>query len=85
MGSGAWARLSLLVMFHNETWGGEKVFQLLARLAEDPAGNRDLLELMHVVLALGFEVHELPGPRSGGHLYARPRRPHPVYWRNSVC
>src|SRR5690606_30881500 len=54
-GSGAWARQSLLVSFHNETWGGEKVFQLLARLAEDPAGNRDLLELMHVVLALGFE------------------------------
>jgi glutamate carboxypeptidase len=34
---------------------------------------------VHTVLAanldaLGFEVRELPGPRSGGHLYARPRR-----------
>jgi type VI secretion system protein ImpK len=54
-GSGAWGRHSLLVMFHNETWGGEKVFQLMAKLAENPAANRDLLELLHVVLALGFE------------------------------
>lgn len=54
-GSGVWGRQSLLVMFHNETWGGEKVFQLLAKLAENPAANLDLLELLHVVLALGFE------------------------------
>ena len=54
-GSGTWASHSLLVMFHNETWGGEKFFQLLAKLAEDPAANRDLLELMYVCLALGFE------------------------------
>jgi type VI secretion system protein ImpK len=54
-GSGVWGRHSLLVMFHNEAWGGEKVFQLLAKLAENPAGNRDMLELMYVCLALGFE------------------------------
>lgn len=50
-----WSQQSLLVHFHNETWGGEKVFQLLARLAQDPAANRDLLELLYCVLALGFE------------------------------
>lgn len=54
-GSGVWGKHSLLVMFHNEAWGGEKVFQLLAKLAENPAANRDLLELVYVVLALGFE------------------------------
>lgn len=54
-GSGNWARHSLLVMFHNEAWGGEKFFQLLSKLAEDPAANRDLLELMYVCLALGFK------------------------------
>jgi type VI secretion system protein ImpK len=53
--SGAWARHSLLVMFHNEAWGGEKFFQLLSRLAEKPAANRDLLELMYVCLSLGFK------------------------------
>jgi len=54
-GSGAWANQSLLVLFHNETWGGEKFFQLLAKLAENAGANRDLLELMYICLALGFE------------------------------
>jgi type VI secretion system protein ImpK len=53
--SGTWGQHSLLVMFHNETWGGEKFFQLLAKLAENPVGNLELLELMYVCLALGFE------------------------------
>jgi type VI secretion system protein ImpK len=51
----AWNKQSLLVQFHNETWGGEKVFQLLAKLAQDVTKNRSLLELMYCVLALGFE------------------------------
>ena len=42
-------------MFHNETWGGEKVFQLMAKLAENPAGNRDLLEMIYAAVCLGFE------------------------------
>lgn len=50
-----WNKQSLLVQFHNETWGGEKVFQLLARLAQDVPANRQLLELIYCVLALGFE------------------------------
>ncbi len=54
-GSGAWASHSLLVQFHNESWGGEKVFQLLSRLAEDPAKNRNLLEFVYIALSLGFE------------------------------
>ena len=54
-GAGTWAQNSLLVSFHNEGWGGEKFFQLLAKLAENPAGNIDLLELLYACLALGFE------------------------------
>lgn len=54
-GSGIWAKHSLLVMFHNETWGGEKFFQLLAKLAENAKANQDLLEFMYICLALGFE------------------------------
>ncbi|MBU2408641.1 MAG: DotU family type VI secretion system protein, partial [Gammaproteobacteria bacterium] len=52
---GGWNNQSLLVQFHNETWGGEKVFQLLARLAQDVPTHRQLLELIYSVLALGFE------------------------------
>ena len=53
--SGVWSNQSLLVQFHNETWGGEKVFQLMSKLAENVPANRNLLELMYVVLAFGFE------------------------------
>ncbi|MCA0174803.1 MAG: DotU family type VI secretion system protein [Proteobacteria bacterium] len=54
-GTGVWARHSLLAEFHNEAFGGEKVFQLMARLAEKPDANLDLLELIYAALALGFE------------------------------
>ncbi|MDO9235221.1 MAG: DotU family type VI secretion system protein [Aquabacterium sp.] len=54
-GSGQWARHNLLVTFHNEAYGGEKVFQLMAKLAEDANTNRDLLEVIYAVLTMGFE------------------------------
>jgi type VI secretion system protein ImpK len=54
-GAGAWAAQSLLVQFHNEAWGGEKVFALLAKLSEDVGRNRSLLELIYCVISLGFE------------------------------
>ena len=54
-GGGVWGRHSLLAEFHNESAGGEKVFQLMARLAEKPDANRDLLELIYAAIALGFE------------------------------
>ena len=53
--SGAWAQHGLLVLFHHETEGGEKFFQILARLAENPQANLDVLELMYVCLEFGFE------------------------------
>lgn len=54
-GAGAWAGNSLLVQFHNESWGGEKVFQLMSKLAENVDANRQLLELLYVILGLGFQ------------------------------
>ena len=50
-----WATQTLLGTFHNETWGGEKFFQLLDRLLQEPARNLHLLELMYLCLSLGFE------------------------------
>ncbi len=54
-GTADWVQRSLLVTLHKETWGGEKFYQLLNKMAEDPARNIDLIELMHVCLCLGFE------------------------------
>lgn len=54
-GAGVWGRHSLLAEFHNEAFGGEKVFQLMARLAEKADANLDLLELIYAAMAMGFE------------------------------
>lgn len=54
-GSGVWSRHSLLVTFHNETSGGEKFFQLLSKLAQNPQLHYDLLQLMYYCMAMGFE------------------------------
>lgn len=54
-GRGVWPGSGLLVTFHNETWGGEKFFQLLARLSQTPREKIALLELINFCLQMGFE------------------------------
>ncbi|TBW54818.1 DotU family type IV/VI secretion system protein [Marinobacter halodurans] len=51
----AWSQQSLLSRFHNETWGGEKVFAILSRMEREPDRYRDMLEFIYVALCLGFE------------------------------
>lgn len=51
----AWAEHSLLTRFHNETWGGEKVFSILSRLEAEPERYKDLLTFIYLCLTLGFE------------------------------
>lgn len=53
--SSIWSEQSLLSMFHKETRGGERFFQMLKKLNQDPSRNIDLLELLYVCLALGFQ------------------------------
>ena len=50
-----WSENSLLITFHNETWGGEKFFELLDALIPDPRKNLHLLELMYLCLSFGFQ------------------------------
>jgi type VI secretion system protein ImpK len=49
-----WAAKTLLVVFHGESYGGEKFFVILDRLCADFSRHIDLIELMYVCLALGF-------------------------------
>ena len=65
-GSGVWGTRSLLVAFHNEASGGEKVFLILQRLSQNAGANIDLLELIYLCLALGLEgryrlIEQRPG------------------------
>ncbi|ANU39456.1 type IVB secretion system protein IcmH/DotU [Vibrio scophthalmi] len=53
--SSVWAEHSMLSRFHNETWGGEKVFSILNRLESEPERYKTLLEFIHYCLILGFE------------------------------
>ena len=41
-----WFQQSLLTYFHNETWGGEKVYILLDKLLAEPKRYIDLLEFI---------------------------------------
>lgn len=49
-----WAQQTLLVVFHGESYGGAKFFQILERLSADFSKHLDLIELMYICLALGF-------------------------------
>lgn len=51
----AWSDNSLLSQFHNETWGGEKVFQIVDRVIAEPAKYLALLKLINLCLLMGFE------------------------------
>lgn len=49
-----WIKQSLLVHFHNEAWGGEKIFILLERLIREPKRYQDLLEFLYFCFSQGF-------------------------------
>ena len=51
----SWSSNSLLNQFHNETWGGEKVFSILDRIRSEPANYLALLKLLDLCLLMGFE------------------------------
>nr|WP_315413143.1 type IVB secretion system protein IcmH/DotU [uncultured Pseudomonas sp.] len=63
-----WPRISLLSRFHNETFGGEKFFQLLERLSRDPFKHVAMLELMYLCLSIGFEGKYRVMERGGAQL-----------------
>lgn len=54
-GRSSWTQQSMVGTFHRETVGGDRFFDLLARLEKEPAVNRHLLEFIYVCLTLGFE------------------------------
>jgi type VI secretion system protein ImpK len=49
-----WAQQTLLVALHREAWGGEKFFEMLDRISQDPGQHIDLMELQYLCIAFGF-------------------------------
>ena len=54
-GRSIWAQQSMVGTFHKETHGGDRFYELLARLEKEPAVNLWLLEFIFMCLSLGFE------------------------------
>ncbi|MGB3247411.1 MAG: type IVB secretion system protein IcmH/DotU, partial [Sulfitobacter sp.] len=54
-GASQWSQQSMVATFHRETVGGDRFYDLLARLEKDPSGNRDMLEFLYMCMSLGFE------------------------------
>src|SRR5262245_10160920 len=50
-----WAQHPLLVQLHREAWGGEKFFEMVDRISQDPGRHIDLMELQYLALVFGFE------------------------------
>jgi type VI secretion system protein ImpK len=61
--SSGWSQHSLLSMFHNETFGGEKFFNILDKLLQNPGQHADSLELIYLLISLGFEGKYKLDPR----------------------
>ncbi|MFK7837096.1 MAG: type IVB secretion system protein IcmH/DotU [Sulfitobacter sp.] len=54
-GQSSWGLQSMVGTFHRETVGGDRFYDLLARLEKEPGTNLDVLEFIYMCLSLGFE------------------------------
>jgi len=50
-----WREQSMVNVFYNEAWGGERFYEILNQLGRNPGRNLDVLELMYLCMTLGFE------------------------------
>jgi len=65
---GGWAARSLVSSFHQEVRSGERFFQLLNQMKEQPGTFLPVLELMYLCLSLGFQGQYRLSPRGPGEL-----------------
>ncbi len=54
-GRSIWTTQSMVGTFHKETHGGDRFFDLLGRMEQEPSVNLDMLEFIYMCLSLGFE------------------------------
>ncbi|MWD28987.1 type VI secretion system protein TssL [Aquicoccus sp. SCR17] len=54
-GQSNWGLQSMVGTFHRETVGGDRFYDLLARLEKQPGENLEMLEFLYMCLSLGFE------------------------------
>ena len=65
---GAWADASLVSTFHHEVRSGERFFDLLAQLRQNPGQFLHVLELMYLCMSLGMQGRYRLSPRGPAEL-----------------
>lgn len=66
--SGVWDSRSLISTFHQEVRSGERFFDLLGQLRQNPGTYLSVLELMYLCLSLGFMGRYRLSPRGASEL-----------------
>ncbi|MDA8249850.1 MAG: type VI secretion system protein TssL, long form [Rhodospirillales bacterium] len=64
----SWVAQSLTSVFHNEVSGGERFFDILEQMQKDLGRHAEVVELMYLCVALGFEGRYRVLPRGGAAL-----------------
>ena len=84
-GAGGWDAQSLVSTFHQEVRSGERFFDLLNQLRQNPGTSLAVLELMYICLSLGMQGRYRLSPRGPAELerlreevYATIRRQRPA-------
>lgn len=54
-GGAQWAQRNMVVTFFRESIGGDRFWDFVQEMLQDPARNRELIELFHACIATGFE------------------------------
>lgn len=65
---GAWADASLVATFHQEVRAGERFFDLLAQLRQNPGKFLPIVELMYLCMTLGMQGRFRLSPRGPAEL-----------------
>ncbi|MFJ4153256.1 type IVB secretion system protein IcmH/DotU [Pseudomonas sp. NPDC089752] len=60
-----WSQQSLLSVFHDDALGGEKLYDLIARLNKEPKRFLHVLEFIYVVLCMGLRGKYAMDPNDG--------------------
>ncbi len=67
-GAGGWDARSLVSTFHQEVRSGERFFDLLGQMKQNPGSYLPVIELMYLCLSLGFMGRYRLSPRGPGEL-----------------
>lgn len=70
-GQSQWSTQSLLVVYHKDARGGDRMFQFAEQMERDPSSEPRLIELLYLCLALGFEGRAALDPRGQNVLVQR--------------